>query len=52
MTEAVFNEMIRKMITLNKNNMNYNPFKHQIRSGIMMTNIINDLNDVLNFVLI
>lgn len=52
MTEGVFNKMVMKMITLNKNNMDYNPFKNQIKSGIMMTNIINDLNDVLNFVLI
>ena len=31
MTEGVFNKMVMKMITLNKNNMDYNPFKNQIK---------------------
>ena len=52
MTEQIFNKMVMKMISVNKKNMDYNPFKNQIKSGIMMTNIINDLNDIMNFVLV
>lgn len=52
MTELVFNEMVRKMISLNKRNMNYNPFKNELRSSVMMNNIVSDLNDVIMFIVI
>ena len=32
--------------------MNYNPFKNELRSSVMMNNIVSDLNDVIMFIVI